>query len=43
MNLIFWLVSSSFARLIPKKTKRQSQINKINIRKIVKTPFFLMG
>jgi len=43
MNLIFWLVSSSFIRLIPKKTKRQSQINKINIRKIVKTPFFLMG
>jgi len=43
MNLIFWLVGSSFIRLIPKKTKRQSQINKINIRKIVKTPFFLMG
>jgi hypothetical protein len=36
-------MGSSFIRLIPKKTKRQSQINKINIRKIVKTPFFLMG
>jgi len=43
MGLLFWMASSSFARLTPKKIKRQSQINKINIRKIVKTPFFLMG